>query len=559
MASNDTAVASLDAIVTDFLSTWSTTTTILLVTLLTILIYPLLTAKDPDVHPYILARQSTPSPIRHPGKSAVYRALDVPHSYPLKSGLGVKDANSPKWSPGRKGDVRDILRQAARGPEDQAGGGFDASKAGKLLTVLGSEKVVEKGIAEVTEQVNAVGWWLKKQEGVGRCAVYLSNSVELLVLVFAAAFYDFSVVLIPPALAEEEVNSLLVQAKADVLVTEAGALNVDGALGASSSIKTVVLVAKGSSGHMNFDEPTSESRAGKQVVMWNTLTDLAKAQGESTRDALPVDNETSVKPLLTFVSNGSGYKLVEFTSDNLVAGISGLNATVGRGQNIGPTDTLLPTTSLTDPYTLTWVLTGIFTSASIALNSVAGEDVDLEATTASISPTILVSAPATIKNFLSNAIKSGLGPAGFRRFVQSNSLVAGNMPAKHAPAQFHPLSKVRLVLIGQPVWQKTRLTSEELDELRLRLGARIGYALTAPEVAGAVAQTNIQDYRNKGNVVSVGPPVGSVEIHMVGEEESVSSSTPQGKIVVRGPAVAGGNVELNGLARIAEDNTVSLV
>ncbi|RMZ87383.1 hypothetical protein DV736_g5396, partial [Chaetothyriales sp. CBS 134916] len=528
MASNNTAAANLDAIVTDFFSTWSTTSTILLLTLLTALIYPLLTAKDSDVHPFLLARQSTPSPIRFPGKSAVYRAMDVPHSYPLKSGLGVKDDNSPKWSPGRKGDVRDILRQAARGPEDPAAGGFDASKAGKLLTVLGREKLVEKGISEVTEEVNAVGWWLKK-EGVGRCAVYLSNSVELLVLVFAAAFYDFSVVLIPPGLAKKEVDNLLVQAKADALVTEAGAFNVDGALEASSGVKTVLLVAKGSSGHMHFDEPASDLPAGKQVVMWITVIDLAKAQGKSTRDVLPVDNETIVKPLFTFVSSGNGYEFVEFTSDNLIAGISGLNATIPRDQKIGPTDTLLPTVSLTDPYTLSWVLAGIFTNASIALNSVAGENVDLEATAASISPTILVTAPATIKDFLSKAIKSGLGPGGFGRFVQSNSLAAGIMPAKRSLARSHPLSKVRLVLIGQPVWQKTRLTSEELHELRLMLGARVGYALIAPEVAGAVTQTNLQDYRNKGNVVSVGPPVGSVEIHIVGEEELVGSSTPQGK------------------------------
>ncbi|RMD42005.1 hypothetical protein DV735_g3084, partial [Chaetothyriales sp. CBS 134920] len=550
MASNATAAWSLDLIVHDFFSTWSATSTVLVVTLATLLIYQVLGTKEPDVHPFILARQSSASLIRHPGKTATLRALEIPLGYPLKSGLGIRDENAPKWSPGRKGDLRDILRQAARGPEVQA--------AGKLLTVLGQDGVEETEISQLVEQVNALGWWLKK-EGVERCAVYLSNRVELLVLVFAAAFYHFSVVLIPAGLSEQELDDLLGRAKADALVAEAGTFSATGAFEASPSLKTVLLVAKGAGEHMSFDEPAPDLPAGKQVVMWRTATDLAKAQGQSTRDVLPVDKETTPQPLLTFVPDGNGYELVEFTSDNLVAGISGLNATATRSLKIVPTDILLPTTSLTDPYTLSWVLAAILASASLALNSVAGDKVDVRASTASISPTILVTSPSTTKDFLSKAVASGLGPGRFGRFVQNNQLIAGILPAKRSVATLGSLSKVRLVLIGQPGWQKTRLTSEELHELRLTLTARVGYALTAPRIAGAVTQTNLQDYRNKGDVVSVGPPVGSVEIHLVGDEASVGNSSPKGKVAVAGPAVVGGKVELNVLGQIADDYTVSLV
>ena len=151
---------------------------------MTVLIYPLVTAKDPDVHPFLLARQATAAPIRNSGESAVLRALDVPHGYPLKSGLGVKDEGAPKWSPGRRGDLRDVWRQACRGPAKEGGeGGFDGSKLGKILTVLGREKVVVHESSEVTEEINAVGAWIKK-ENVSKVAVCSSNSVELLVLVF---------------------------------------------------------------------------------------------------------------------------------------------------------------------------------------------------------------------------------------------------------------------------------------------------------------------------------------------------------------------------------------
>ena len=174
---NSTAEA-LDNAISDFFSTWSLTTTLLLITLLTVLIYPLVTSKDPDVHPFLLARQSTPSPIRQSGESATYRAIDVPHGYPLRSGLGVKDEGAPKWSPGRRGDLRDVWRQACKGSE---------GKLGKVATVLGREKVMERDMAEVSQWVNGVGWWMQ-EKGVGKVAVALSNSVELLVCVFGKSY-----------------------------------------------------------------------------------------------------------------------------------------------------------------------------------------------------------------------------------------------------------------------------------------------------------------------------------------------------------------------------------
>ena len=223
-----------------------------------------------------------------------------------------------------------------------------------------------------------------------------------------------------------------------------------------------------------------------------------------------------------------------YTIQNLIAGIAGLNATVVRDQKLGPSDTLLPTSSLTEPYTLCWVLAAVFANASIALNSVAGEKVDLALATVGCAPTIVVAAPPTIKNYLFDVIKSGLGPGSVARYFQGKSLESGVMPAKRPLVKLTSLSKLRLLLIGQPVSQRTRLTSSELHELRLVLGARIGYALTAPSVAGAVSQTNIQDYRDKGDAIFVGPPVGSVEVHMIGEEESMASNTPLGKVRLPG-------------------------
>jgi hypothetical protein len=52
-----------------------------------------------------------------------------------------------------------------------------------------------------------------------------------------------------------------------------------------------------------------------------------------------------------------------------------------------------------------------------------------------------------------------------------------------------------------------------------------------PQVAGAISQTNVFDYRDKGDrTVGVGAPVSSVEVHLSGEEGIVGSKAPVGTV-----------------------------
>lgn len=57
----------------------------------------------------------------------------------LNVGLNVKDPGASKWSRGRDGDLRDVWRQAIRGTTEEG----KPSAKGKILTVLGEEKVIE--------------------------------------------------------------------------------------------------------------------------------------------------------------------------------------------------------------------------------------------------------------------------------------------------------------------------------------------------------------------------------------------------------------------------------
>jgi hypothetical protein len=96
------------------------------------------------------------------------------------------------------------------------------------------------------------------------------------------------------------------------------------------------------------------------------------------------------------------------------------------------------------------------------------------------------------------------------------------------------LVDVRAMFVAQDVGALTTkgaaLDGKALDELRVELGVRIGYALTDGRVAGAVAQTNIADFRNKKGLVCVGPPLGSVEVFLKGDEAAMKGSLAEGKV-----------------------------
>lgn len=125
---------SLDSSITDLFGQWNGYSTALATTLVVLITYRIMSATEPDAHPLLLARQSMPSSVRKEGESAVFRSQSAPHGMALNAGLNVKDPGAPKFSRGRDGDLRDVWRKAVSG---------DAGARGRLLTVLGSENVIE--------------------------------------------------------------------------------------------------------------------------------------------------------------------------------------------------------------------------------------------------------------------------------------------------------------------------------------------------------------------------------------------------------------------------------
>lgn len=190
------------------LAEWNAYSTILVLLIVTILVYPAFFSPEPDIHPLLLARQSSGSRVRQPGESATFRSLDVPHSFGLRTGLNVKEPDQPRYQPGRDGDLRDIWRKAVNGSTGEDG--EEKGKKGKISVVLGKEEVIEYEMDALSKEVNAIGKHLR-QHGGSRVAIYLSNSVEFLVALFGMLSYPSKI----KAHADEASSLQLLQPDAD--------------------------------------------------------------------------------------------------------------------------------------------------------------------------------------------------------------------------------------------------------------------------------------------------------------------------------------------------------
>lgn len=179
MATEASSLSKVDAWLTDVLADWDIYSTVILGAIVSFVVLSFILSKEPDIHPFLLARQSTSSPVRQPGESAAYRSHETPYGFPLRSGLGVKDASTPKWTSGRKGDLRDIWKTAVRGSIKSDG---SSGKQGKIYTVLG-RTAIEHQLDQVTQEMNVIGNHFQSAQ-VKTVAICLTDSVELLAAIF---------------------------------------------------------------------------------------------------------------------------------------------------------------------------------------------------------------------------------------------------------------------------------------------------------------------------------------------------------------------------------------
>ncbi|KAM5471992.1 hypothetical protein MauCBS54593_003399 [Microsporum audouinii] len=566
MAADTSMLARADALLEALFAGWNVYSTLLATLLVSYIGYSLFFTKDPDAHPFILARQGVVAPVRQRGESATVRAMDVPHGYPLKAGLGVRDPDTPRWTAGRRGDLRDIWKAVVRG--ELKSDGTPTGKRGSIYTVLGKNSK-ERNVDDVSREINIIGQYIRDTKAQ-KVAICLTDSVEMLATIFASAFYGFPTVIIPHNLPPQTLAEYLQEAKADLLIAEAGAVEVTSLLSLCPALRHGIWVAQEGSRHMDWNEVPEGAGSKIEVATWHEL--INEKEGSIGPEVPEWDVKTSTPSLATLCPSKNGLgSFVEYSSGNIISGVAALGSSLPRNEQLKSSDLVLSVDSLSHSYTLCFILAALYANASIALNSVAGEIIDFALATTGISPTIIIASSHTISDYHAQYMGPQLNPlVKIGRFFQTKTLDSGRMPSGNllsplggsGPVSEQTLKNLRLLLISHRAEgdRNNQLTSDQLTDFRIMTGVRIAYALTTAKVAGAVCQTNPYDYRRQRGFNHFGPPLNSVELKLVDyKENSGDKNAIEGKIHISGPAVVSEECKLEVDGLFQDDNTLVLL
>jgi len=273
---------------------------------------------------------------------------------------------------------------------------------------------------------------------------------------------------------------------------------------------------------MDWNEVPTGTGGAVNVSTWQ---DIIQDQDANAGSELPVsDKKAELKKVLAFWPTG---ELVEYTQANIIAGVAGQLTSVPTVQRITNADLFLPADLLTSVYPLILTLTALYSNASVALNSVAGRSPDLVFASQGIAPTIIVASSSILaKTHSETTARMNSSLYKLVHWFQTRTMVQyGVMPLANVFSRFfdslRPVigitpGKLRLIYVSEQIGaESTPLSAETLSDLRIYMGARTIYALTAPKVAGAVSQTGLYDYRvddGSEKYSHFGVPVSSVEI-----------------------------------------------
>ncbi|KAK3997594.1 peroxisomal long chain acyl-CoA synthetase 7 [Cladorrhinum sp. PSN332] len=566
----DNLLLSIDEGITGLFAQWNVYTSIIFTLFAGIITWQIATRQDPDTHPFLLARQAQGSPVRQPGESPVYRSQAAPHGMPLNAGLNVKDPGASKWSRGRDGDLRDIWRQAIAGVQEE---GPNQGTKGRILTVEGTEHVVEHNLDDLTRQINLIGQHILNQGG-NRVAIYLPNSVELIATLFACAFYNLTAVILPFDESTDAIISMLRRSAADTVVTAPGSFPFDVVVKSYPSLRQLIWVVDEGSKHMDWNEVPQGTGGSVNVSTWQDI--ISEAPATAGKELPPLENQSEARDVTIFWQNkpGETEEMVRFTAANLISAVASQLFTVPTIKRIGPSDLFLPADSLANTHTLVLTLGALYSNASVAFNSAAPQAANLTVATAGIAPTIVAATPAALLKTHEETAKIFSGTvAKDLHWLQTRSLKDGIFPEtgflpNYYQSAFRPTfgtepGKLRIVFAAERIGADTpKLSTSVLSDLRLYTGARVMYALTAAKVAGAVAQTGYYDYRvfenEKRGCSHFGPPTSSVEV-LLRDTQGYKNSDElsQGEIIAKGPSVVGKVAALGAVGYIRDDNTLA--
>jgi hypothetical protein len=208
----------------------------------------------------------------------------------------------------------------------------------------------------------------------------------------ASSFFGLTVILIPFNQPHPLVAELLQKTKADVLVAAAGSLPLDLLSRQHRGLKQLIWVVEKTSRHMDWTDIPEGLGGNIDVSVWH---ELVQDQQDSPSGGFPELRSNQLGKIVTIWQDQqpTPFEIVEFTHGNFVAAMSALIAAVPARQQINSSDLFFSADSFTSTYNLLQTLTALFLHASIAINSVAGPEVDLTFAAKNISPTVVVASP----------------------------------------------------------------------------------------------------------------------------------------------------------------------
>jgi hypothetical protein len=407
-----------------------------------------------------------------------------------------------------------------------------------LLEAIQSQRaILILEVDDITRQINLIGQHIEDQGG-HRVAIYLPNSVELIATLFACSFYNLTAIILPFDQSEDAVISMLRRSAADAVVTVPGAFPFDSVVKSYPALRQLIWVVDEGSKHMDWNEVPKGMGGSVNVSTWQEI--VHEQPQDAGKELPPLEGQKEPRDVTVFWESKPGVmeEMVRFTAANVVSAIAAQLFAVPTAQRINPSDLFLPADSLANTHTLVLTLAALYSNASVAFNSVAGKAADLGVATRGIAPTIIAASPYTLlktHNETTQSVSSVIS-RNIHKMQTSSLAHSGAMPAASfltklndslKPAIGTQPGKLRLLYIAERAGAGTPpLSSAVLSDLRVFTGARIIYALTAAKVAGAVAQTQLYDYRVFDDQCShFGPPLTSTEVFLRDTKEHKTSDT----------------------------------
>ncbi|KAK9728193.1 medium-chain fatty acid-CoA ligase faa2 [Basidiobolus ranarum] len=480
----------------------------------------------PDIHPFILNRQSDVAPVRKEGETAVYRNRFAGHQGPLMSTL--------------EKDVKTIYDLFHRGKK------IGSKFLGHRINDNGpyqweTYETVSKRILNFGSGLLAMcGLKSKVEQPVG---VFMRNCAEWIITDLAIAHYSFVCVPLYDTLDFDAINYIINQTALTTIVVSVDTLpRILNSIPNCPTLKNVIITES------SVEEEYVEL-AKKLEINLLPFSEIEKIGSEQPTEPCPPDADDLA--VISYTSGTTGKpKGAMLTHKNVVSVVSSFIASIPQSIPITKTERHLSYLPLAHVFERIVYSAVMYVGASIGFYR--GDILKLFEDAYDLQPTVFISVPRILNRFYEKVNEVIQQTGGLKSKVYD--LAYSNKKAQLEKGilrndtiwdklVFSKISsrlggKVKLVVSGS-----APISSHVLEFLRISLGCQVleGYGQT--ESSAVISLATIFDYGNPFGR-HVGVPIACNEMKLVDVPEMAYSvedkPNPRGEICVRGNNVMKG-------------------